>query len=71
MVIGVRLLIVEDDMKMAALVRRGLIEEGAAVDVARSGEDALWMAESSPYDAVVLDVMLPGHRRVRDLPPAA
>ena len=55
-----RLLIVEDDVKMAALVRRGLIEEGAAVDVARSGEDALWMAASAPYDAVVLDVMLPG-----------
>jgi two-component system OmpR family response regulator len=56
----VRLLVVEDDIKMAALVRRGLIEEGAAVDVARSGEDAIWMAESTPYDAVVLDVMLPG-----------
>jgi two-component system, OmpR family, response regulator len=55
-----RLLIVEDDVKMAALVRRGLAEEGAAVDVARSGEDALWMAASAPYDAVVLDVMLPG-----------
>src|SRR3954462_3136042 len=45
---------------MAALVRRGLVEEGAAVDVAPSGEDALWMAVSAPYDAVVLDVMLPG-----------
>jgi two-component system OmpR family response regulator len=68
----VRLLVVEDDVKMAALVRRGLIEEGAAVDVARSGEDALWMAGSAPYDAVVLDVMLPGIdgfetcRRLRD-----
>jgi two-component system OmpR family response regulator len=55
-----RLLIVEDDVKMAALVRRGLVEEGAAVDVAYSGEDALWMAASTKYDAVVLDVMLPG-----------
>ena len=55
-----RLLLVEDDVKMAGLVRRGLVEEGAAVDVARSGEDALWMAASAPYDAVVLDVMLPG-----------
>src|SRR5919106_3338807 len=55
-----RLLIVEDDVKMAALVRRGLSEEGAAVDVARSGEDALWMAAAAPYDALVLDVMLPG-----------
>ena len=67
-----RLLVVEDDLKMAALVRRGLVEEGAAVDVARSGEDALWMAASAPYDAVVLDVMLPGIdgfetcRRLRD-----
>ena len=65
-------LIVEDDVKMAALVRRGLSEEGAAVDVARSGEDALWMAASTPYDAIVLDVMLPGIdgfetcRRLRD-----
>src|ERR671921_844996 len=55
-----RLLIVEDDVKMAALVRRGLAEEGAAVDVARTGEDALWMAAAAPYDAVILDVMLPG-----------
>jgi len=55
-----RLLIVEDDVKMAALIRRGLVEEGAAVDVARSGEDALWMAAATPYDALVLDVMLPG-----------
>ena len=45
---------------MAALVRRGLSEEGAAVDVARTGEDALWMAAAAPYDALVLDVMLPG-----------
>ena len=67
-----RLLVVEDDVKMAALVRRGLSEEGAAVDVARSGEDALWMAAAAPYDALVLDVMLPGIdgfetcRRLRD-----
>ena len=67
-----RLLVVEDDVKMAALVRRGLTEEGAAVDVARSGEDALWMAAAAPYDALVLDVMLPGIdgfetcRRLRD-----
>jgi two-component system, OmpR family, response regulator len=59
-------------VKMAALVRRGLTEEGAAVDVARSGEDALWMAAAAPYDALVLDVMLPGIdgfetcRRLRD-----
>ncbi|HEX4759176.1 MAG TPA: response regulator, partial [Thermoleophilaceae bacterium] len=55
-----RLLVVEDDLKLAALLRRGLADEGAAVDLARSGEDALWMAAATPYDAVVLDVMLPG-----------
>src|SRR5678815_5724478 len=51
---------VEDDVKMASLVRRGLAEEGHAADVASTGEDALWMAEAHPYDAIVLDVMLPG-----------
>jgi len=56
----VRALIVEDEAKMAALLRRGLVEEGYAADVARSGEDALWMARATPYDAIVLDVMLPG-----------
>jgi two-component system OmpR family response regulator len=67
-----RLLVVEDDVKMAALLRRGLGEDGAAVDVARTGEDAVWMATATEYDAVVLDVMLPGIdgfeacRRMRD-----
>jgi two-component system OmpR family response regulator len=56
----VRILIVEDDVKMAALLRRGLREEGVAGDVAARGEDALWMAEATEYDALVLDVMLPG-----------
>jgi two-component system, OmpR family, response regulator len=55
-----RVLIVEDELKMASLVRRGLAEEGHAADVAPTGEDALWMAEAHPYDAIVLDVMLPG-----------
>src|SRR5438093_1568629 len=45
---------------MASLVRRGLTREGLAADVAANGEDALWMAEAHDYDAVVLDVMLPG-----------
>ena len=44
---------------MAALLRRGLIEEGHAPDIAGRGEDAVWMAQAHPYDAVVLDVMLP------------
>ena len=55
-----RALVVEDEAKMAALIRRGLQEEGYAADVARTGEDALWMARATPYDAIVLDVMLPG-----------
>jgi two-component system, OmpR family, response regulator len=55
-----RLLVVEDDPKMAALVRRGLVEEGHAADVARIGDDALWMAQAVEYDAIVLDLMLPG-----------
>src|SRR5216110_391911 len=55
-----RVLLVEDKLKMASLLRRGLIEEGHAADVAARGEDALWMAEAHPYDAIVLDVMLPG-----------
>jgi two-component system OmpR family response regulator len=56
----VRVLIVEDEVKMAALLRRGLIAEGMSADVAIKGEDALWMAAATDYDAIVLDVMLPG-----------
>ena len=55
-----RVLIVEDELKMAGLIRRGLLEEGYAADVARSGEDAVWLAEAHQYDAIVLDVILPG-----------
>ena len=55
-----RVLIVEDETKMAALLRRGLRAEGMAVDVTGRGEDALWMAGSTDYDAIVLDLMLPG-----------
>jgi two-component system, OmpR family, response regulator len=55
-----RILIVEDEKKMAGLIRRGLREEGMAVDVAERGEDALWMAGSTEFDAIVLDLMLPG-----------
>jgi two-component system, OmpR family, response regulator len=53
-------LVVEDEVKMAALIRRGLAEQGLTVDLAASGEEALAMAGSSAYDAVVLDVILPG-----------
>src|SRR6185312_3055904 len=45
---------------MARLIRRGLRSEGLAADVAIKGEDALWMAGSTGYDAIVMDVMLPG-----------
>jgi two-component system, OmpR family, response regulator len=55
-----RVLIVEDDVKMAGLLRRGLLEEGLAADIAGAGDDALWMAGATEYDAIVLDVMLPG-----------
>ena len=56
----VRVLVVEDDPKMAALIGRGLREDGVATDVAGTGEEALWMAGSTDYDALVLDVLLPG-----------
>ena len=67
-----RILVVEDELKMASLLRRGLVEEGYAVDVAGTGDDALWMAQAAEYDGIVLDVMLPGIdgvevcRRVRE-----
>ncbi len=55
-----RVLVVEDELRMASLIRRGLVTEGLAADVAATGEDALWMAQAHEYDAIVLDVMLPG-----------
>ncbi len=55
-----RVLVVEDDVPMAAAIRRGLRAEGVAADVATRGEDALWMAGATEFDAVILDVMLPG-----------
>ncbi|MEX0833011.1 MAG: response regulator transcription factor [Actinomycetota bacterium] len=54
-----RVLVVEDSVKMAGLLKRGLEEEGYAVDIAATGADAKWMAEEHPFDAIVLDVMLP------------
>jgi two-component system OmpR family response regulator len=54
-----RVLVVEDELKMAGLLKRALEEEGYAVDVAARGEDALWFGTENPYDAIVLDVMLP------------
>ncbi len=55
-----RILLAEDEAKVAEHVRRGLTEEGYAVDVAADGPEALWLAESNDYDALVFDVMMPG-----------
>ncbi len=55
-----RILIVEDESKLAALIQKALREQGMLADVAVSGEDALWMAGASPYDVIVLDINLPG-----------
>jgi two-component system OmpR family response regulator len=53
-------LVVEDEVKLASVVRKALKEDGLLADVAIRGEDALWMAAATPYDVVVLDVNLPG-----------
>jgi two-component system, OmpR family, response regulator len=57
---AVRVLVVEDELPLAKLIRQGLVQDGQLADVALRGEDALWMAESSPYDVICLDVNLPG-----------
>jgi two-component system OmpR family response regulator len=56
----VRVLVIEDEVKLAEVVARGLREEGYAADIAGRGEDALWMAQAAAYDVILLDVMLPG-----------
>jgi two-component system OmpR family response regulator len=56
----VRVLVVEDEKGLAAGLKRGLEAEGFATDVALNGTDGLWMAREHPYDAIVLDIMLPG-----------
>ena len=55
-----RILVVEDEPKMAELLRRGLERAALAVDVAPDGEEAIWRAQATAYDAIVLDRMLPG-----------
>ena len=55
-----RVLIVEDEKRLAAGLKRGLEADGFATDVALTGTDGLWMARENPYDAIVLDIMLPG-----------
>jgi two-component system OmpR family response regulator len=56
----VRVLVVEDEARMAGLLKRALQEEGHAVDVAADGPEGLWLATENAYQAIVLDVMLPG-----------
>jgi two-component system OmpR family response regulator len=55
-----RLLVVEDETRLALLLKRGLQEQGYAVDVTGDGAEALWLATENDYDTVVLDIMLPG-----------
>ena len=55
----VRVLVVEDEIKLADAVRRGLVAEGFSVDLAHDGDDGLWRATEGSYDVIVLDVMLP------------
>jgi two-component system OmpR family response regulator len=57
---AVRVLVVEDERRRAGAQRRGLEAEGFAVDVVGDGTEALWLASEQPYDAIVLDIMLPG-----------
>src|SRR5919109_352216 len=54
-----KVLVVEDEVKLASVIRKALREQGMLADVAIKGEDALWMAGSTPYDVLVLDINLP------------
>ena len=54
-----RVLVVEDEKKVAAAIRRGLEAEGFAVDIAQDGNEGEWLAAQNPYDVIVLDIMLP------------
>jgi two-component system, OmpR family, response regulator len=56
----VRVLVVEDEPKLARLLKRGLTARGLAVDLVDSGEDAIWRAAATAYDVIILDVLLPG-----------
>jgi DNA-binding response OmpR family regulator len=60
-----KLLLVEDDKKIATTVKRGLEAEGFTVEVAFDGNDGLWLASEGSYDLVVLDIMLPGRNGYR------
>jgi len=54
-----RVLVVEDETRLAETVRRGLAAEGFNVEVVSNGEDGLWAASENAYDVIVLDIMLP------------
>jgi len=54
-----RILVVEDERRLCNIIKRGLLEEGYAVDTAYDGEDGEYLAETTPYDLVILDIMLP------------
>jgi heavy metal response regulator len=54
-----RILVVEDEKKVASFIKRGLEEENFAVDLAYDGEEGLFMAEANPYDLILMDIMLP------------
>ena len=54
-----RILVVDDDTRLCSIVRRGLLEEAYAVDVAYDGEEGEYMAEVNPYDLIILDIMMP------------
>jgi len=55
----VRILVVEDERRLCNIIKRGLLEEGYAVDTAYDGEDGEYLAETTPYDLIILDIMLP------------
>jgi len=55
-----RVLVVEDEVRLATAIKRGLEAEGFSVDLAHTGPDGLWYATEQPYDVIVLDIMLPG-----------
>jgi DNA-binding response OmpR family regulator len=68
--VAVRLLIVEDEIRLAAALQRGLAAEGFTVDLAHTGPDGLHLAQETKYDAVILDIMLPelsGYRIIEHL----
>ena len=62
-----RVLVVEDNKKTASFIRKALLAEGFAVDLAEDGETALSTAISVPFDAIVLDIMLPGRDGLSEL----